>query len=165
MKFVAHLDPDLSLLGETGPAALALAATLAAEASLSVAVVPAGRLSLEFGPFLETTSGYRMAVAGSPINGHRAVEFDADGALRHTTGLPWALAGVVLDAAVVGAPVRVFREGSVSYEGWSWVDGPVFALDEGVLSQTAPASGILQIVGRGIGQRLHLNIQPPIGVL
>lgn len=49
--------------------------------------------------------------------------------------------GVSKGAAVSGDPVQVVQLGEIVDPSWSWSDGPVYLGENGLLTQTPPASG------------------------
>lgn len=105
--------------------------------------------------------------AAATLNGHRAVAWQA-GELVHADSSSlehlFALAGLVESAAAAGESVSVRSSGVVTYSGWSWVAGPVWYGADGALTQTQP-SGYPRVIGRGDGQRLFIDIQPPVQVI
>lgn len=108
-----------------------------------------------------------IGTAATTLNGHRAVAWQA-GELVHADSSSlehlFALAGVVESAAAAGDSVSVRSSGVVTYSGWSWVAGPVWYGADGALTQTQPP-GYPRVIGRGDGQRLFIDIQPPVQVI
>lgn len=106
-------------------------------------------------------------VAASTLNGHRAVAWQG-GLLVHADSSNiahlFALAGVIEAAAAAGDTVPIKAAGVVTYSGWSWSAGPVWYGTDGSLTQTQPA-GYPRVIGRGDGQRLFIDIQPPVQVI
>lgn len=108
-----------------------------------------------------------IGTAAATLNGHRAVAWQS-GELVHADSSSlehlFALAGLVESAAAAGDSVSVRSSGVITYSGWSWVAGPVWYGADGALTQTQP-SGYPRVIGRGDGQRLFIDIQPPVAVL
>lgn len=48
--------------------------------------------------------------------------------------------GLTETAAASGASVNVRRSGEFTFEGWSWIQGPVFLGENGALTQTVPST-------------------------
>lgn len=113
------------------------------------------------------SGGDLTGAAATTLNGHRAVAWQA-GELVHADSSSlehlFALAGVVESAAAAGDSVSVRSSGVITYSGWSWVAGPVWYGADGALTQTQP-SGYPRVIGRGDGQRLFIDIQPPVQVI
>ncbi len=55
--------------------------------------------------------------------------------------------GITRQAGGLGDPILVQTAGPVTNGGWSWVEGPVYSDDSGVLTQTAPSTGWIVCVG------------------
>lgn len=58
--------------------------------------------------------------------------------------------GISTQAGATGSDVRVQVSGRITHASWSWGAGPVYADDEGVLTQTAPSSGWIVRIGHAI---------------
>jgi hypothetical protein len=74
--------------------------------------------------------------------------------------------GVAANGANAGGSVNVQYAGPLEYNGWNWTLGePVFLGANGVLTQTVPTSGFLQIVGVPLNPTtLLVQMQPAITV-
>lgn len=112
--------------------------------------------------------GNLTGIAATTLNGHRAVAWSVDGQLVHADASNaahvFALAGLIESAAASGESIAVRTAGLVSHAGWAWADGPVWFSADGQLTQTMPA-GYPRAIGRGAGQHLNIDIQPPVAVL
>lgn len=106
-------------------------------------------------------------IAGVTLNGHRAVAWESSQLVHANCSDPahlFSIAGVIEFATVAGESVPVKSSGVVEYSGWSWVSGPVWYGVDGELTQTQP-DGYPRVIGRGDGQRLFIDIQPPVQVI
>lgn len=72
--------------------------------------------------------------------------------------------GVSIAPATVGSETRVKQHGFLDNVNWSWVPNiAIFALDNGVLTQTPPISGTLSIIGFAVsGQKIFIRPEPTI---
>lgn len=93
-----------------------------------------------------------VRTAATNVGGHRMVFSDANGEVSHASNLNPAhlnkVLGLSLNAASAGDPVTVLRNGSAALVGWNWDESlPLYLADDGLLTQTPPASGYSLIVG------------------
>jgi hypothetical protein len=106
--------------------------------------------------------------AGQDVGGHRAVVLNAsDQALYADQTNPHhvnRLVGVTTGAASAGGSVSIVSHGNMVEPTWNWtVDSPVFLGANGLLTQTPPISGFLQIVGMAVSPTtLFVTIRDPI---
>jgi len=106
--------------------------------------------------------------ASGALGGHRVVISDgALGAAYADNSIPSHAAlvlGVTNGAAVDGAPVSITVSGDLAEPSWSWTpDGFVYLSTNGLLTQTAPASGFSLIVGTALTPTvLNIRIGVPI---
>lgn len=99
-------------------------------------------------------AGLFDGIAGEALSGHRAVRHDEDGQLVHAdcaTAVTAQAIGITLGAAEAGALASVLFAGEVTEPSWSWTAGPIFLGANGLLTQSAPATGCLVIVGHAAG--------------
>lgn len=118
------------------------------------------------GPAGDTTEGDQILSlsAMAPVSGHRVVRGvngsvvicsianpdDADTAIGITEG-----------AALAGAPVSVRYGGPMTDTTWAWVEGPVFAGPDGLLTQIPPRAAFEQRVGTAISPtQIVVEIEP-----
>jgi hypothetical protein len=74
--------------------------------------------------------------------------------------------GVVVGSVQAGSPVTIQYGGAVTYNGWNWGSGPVFLGLGGALTQTAPTSGFLQIIGTPLTPTtLLIQLQQPLELI
>jgi hypothetical protein len=95
---------------------------------------------------------YLTFIADGPVGGHRVVVTTSAGKVGYAdnTNLSHvsAVVGITLGAAVDGAPVNVQTAGEITEPSWNWtLQQPVFLAANGLLTQTAPASGFHLVVG------------------
>lgn len=91
-------------------------------------------------------------IAGEALGGHRAVVLDASGHAFYASSSNAAhagrLAGITTGAAEVGSAVVLVSAGLLVEPSWSWTPGqPVFLGTGGMLTQTQPLEGFVQIIG------------------
>lgn len=72
--------------------------------------------------------------------------------------------GVSQNGGVPGTLINIQQSGEISLSSWAWtLNKPVYVGPNGPLTQTAPTSGFLQIVGIPITPTsLSIGLQPPI---
>lgn len=90
--------------------------------------------------------------AATTLSGHRAVRARADGAVEYAdpaapSGLSTVL-GITSGAAVSGASATIVTTGDLVEPTWSWTPGGLIYLGSaGALTQSAPVSGSLMVLG------------------
>lgn len=74
--------------------------------------------------------------------------------------------GIATGGAVTDTEVTIQTYGPYVYNGWNWTPGlPVFLGLGGALTQTAPSSGFLQIIGSPIdATTLFIDLEPPVAL-
>ncbi len=72
--------------------------------------------------------------------------------------------GITEEAASMGAPVRIRREGFMTVIGWTWTPNqPIFLGANGMLTQTQPTSGVIQVVAVATGTAsIFVHIREPL---
>jgi hypothetical protein len=90
--------------------------------------------------------------AGETVGGHRVVQMSGIGTAQYADRTVLAHAGRVLGitehAAEAGEPVRIRKEGHLEFNGWTWIaNRHVFLTTSGLMTQTQPTSGLVQVVG------------------
>lgn len=92
-----------------------------------------------------------VTLAATTIHGGRAVVVE-DGESRHPTltdvGDSVKIAGMAMNSAMLGEEVEVQTGGVTNDNSWTWVAGPVFVDEDGVLVQPAPVTGYVVSIGR-----------------
>lgn len=105
------------------------------------------------------------ATAGIALSGHRVVYIGNGNALYASsdgTGVT-AIAGITTGAASAGAPATIQFGGGMSDPSWNWSPGPIWLELNGLLTQTAPASGAIVPIGTATGAtRLRIELEAPI---
>ena len=105
--------------------------------------------------------------AAQALGGHRAVRVragQADYADCREVGAPHALLGVTTAAVSAGQAATIQQSGVMTEPAWRWQPGrPVFLGEQGALTQTAPASGVISVVGVALSaQSVALGLRAPI---
>lgn len=108
-----------------------------------------------------------LANSGSSISGDRVIKANGDGSVSYAdcsvSGDGSKAIGITTTAASAGASLNYQAQGTVSYSGWSWVPGPVYLSTSGQLTQTAPTSGFVLVVGVAItATKLQVGVGIPI---
>ncbi|MBS3025576.1 hypothetical protein [Acidiphilium multivorum] len=92
-----------------------------------------------------------LATAAVTISGQLAVAASSGGVVPADSGtvaIAGAVMGIAATAAIAGGSLEVQAAGQMEFGGWAWTPGaPVYVGPAGVLTQTPPAAGFLQIVG------------------
>lgn len=104
--------------------------------------------------------------AGQDLSGHRAVYSSAGTVLYASASNPLHVAaylGITNGAAMNGATVDIVRTGGMSDPSFSFVPGPIYLGELGVLTQTEPLTGMVFPVGFAESATvIFLNPQAPI---
>lgn len=113
------------------------------------------------------TSFTRAAAAN--VSGGKAVTLNAAGQCLHADGAKASMAnsvvGISLNGGAPGADITIITNGGEIEETvWNWqANKPVFLGTDGALTQVAPTSGYLLVVGVAVGPtRMLVKIQQPI---
>lgn len=99
-------------------------------------------------------SGVLTAIAGHALSGHRAVRHDSEGLLVHAdqgSGVGALVVGVSEGAAAEGALAIAQCVGPITEPSWDWAEGCIFLGADGLLTQVAPSTGYLVLVGYSAG--------------
>lgn len=114
------------------------------------------------------SSAYVRLAGPGGIGGHRLVRSIGSGAVGYVSASNVDhgddTEGLSLNAAAEGADVTIQTAGPVAFAGWAWTpQQPVFAGDDGLLTQTPPTTGFVQIVGHAEdATTLFLRIESPV---
>ncbi len=100
-------------------------------------------------------------VAAQLLSGHRALTFNSIGLIDYAQPGD-AVAGI--NTSTTNAEVVMYNSGIIEESSWTWTAGaPIYLAADGILTQTAPTSGVLQILGWAMTRRSMLvDIQPSI---
>jgi len=111
------------------------------------------------------------APAAQALGGHRAVVLNASGAADYadctTPAHMGRFAGITAGAASAGQPVTIINAGPLTEPTWAWTpDAPVYLASSGLISQTPPATGFLQIIGMTLSATtLFVSPREPLALL
>lgn len=140
---------------------------------ISMDVVPAGgqaqtapRVQAQSSAPLATPAGTVMT-AYHTVGGHRSLMFDGGGGVVHADpdDPAYQFAGISNEAASAGNALFVVETGRVTEPGWSWTPGgPVYVAAEGLLTQTAPQTGVMHQVAVAVDPTSIL-VQPYAPIL
>lgn len=107
-----------------------------------------------------------VRLANQALGGHRVVRATSathcDYADHADTTHGDDTLGVTSNAAAAGDQVNIVTEASIQFVGWAWTPGlPVFLGANGVLTQTEPSTGFVQVIGFAeAADTLFVDIQP-----
>lgn len=103
------------------------------------------------------------------VSGGKAVTLNAAGQCLHADGAKASMAnsvvGISLNGGAPGTDITIITNGGEIEETvWNWqANKPVFLGTDGALTQVAPTSGYLLVVGVAVGPtRMLVKIQQPI---
>ena len=123
------------------------------------------------GPTGPSGMGGSSGTAGEALGGNRAVVGDAVNTFRYASNANpqhlGRLAGITTGAANLGGPVALLSSGPMTEPSWAWTPNlPVFLSTNGLLTQTPPVAGFLQVVGLAItATALFVNPREPLAIL
>jgi len=106
--------------------------------------------------------------AGEALGGHRVVRQYLDGAVYYASNTSdshkHAVLGITVGAVESGNTATVQTYGELLEPSWTWTPGlPIFLTTNGQLSQTAPSSGFVLIIGTAqTATQVFINIKQPI---
>jgi hypothetical protein len=106
--------------------------------------------------------------AAVTLSGHKALKLNAAGKVEYVSSAEpldiRKVIGIGLNAATANNPVTVRSQGDIEESSWNWTPGlPVYLGTSGALTQTAPISGFIQILGTATAAtRMFVMIEPPI---
>jgi len=111
------------------------------------------------------------ATAAQALGGHRAVVLNASGAADYADcTLPAHMgrfAGITAGAASAGQSATIINAGPLTEPSWAWTpDAPVYLASSGLITQTPPATGFLQIIGMTLSATtLFISPREPLAIL
>lgn len=108
-----------------------------------------------------------LVTATTAIGGNRAVMGDGAGSIAYADSSNLAhrgkCIGLTMTAASAGGTVEIAVSGDVTEPTWNWSLGPVYLGTNGLLTQTVPTSGYIQVIGTAMSPtRMTISIQQPI---
>lgn len=112
-------------------------------------------------------SGTMSKIAAEALSGHRAVLLDSNGQAAYPKIANAAdgeqIVGVTTGAASLGATASIRTAGEMDESTWAWNRGPVFAGNDGVLTQTPPAGQWLRQIGVAVtATKVIIDLRPTI---
>lgn len=114
-----------------------------------------------------TSSETTPLITAQAVSALRAIATDASGnavyADHNTASTRESIVGISTNAVGNGGTVHVRYTGVMTDPSWAFTRGPVFVGANGVLTQTAPATGYIRIVAYAIdADTVVVNVQPSI---
>lgn len=102
--------------------------------------------------------------ATGPISGHRAI-VSTGTAARYPDASVSAdgdlIVGISTNAAANGDEVIVRTNGEITEPSWNWIPGPVFASNNGILTQTPPSGAWIRQVGVAVAPtKIVVDLRP-----
>jgi len=99
-----------------------------------------------------------------PISGHRAIVSTGNGARYPSTSVSAdgdLIVGISTNAADDGDEVIVRTNGEIVEPSWNWTPGPIFAGNNGVLTQTPPSGAWIRQVGVAVAPtKVVVDLRP-----
>lgn len=91
-------------------------------------------------------------VADENLGGGRIVAV-FDGSAHYASPLTdyLSILGITRTAAVMGDPVEVLLQGFIADPAWSFIEGPIWLVASGLMTQTEPTTGVSLIIGWATG--------------
>jgi hypothetical protein len=102
--------------------------------------------------------------AGENLGGHRAVYIAGDGKAYladHSTAHELQPVGVTVGSASVGFIAQIQSEGELQEPSWAWSNGPVYLGVNGLLTQVAPLTGSIFVIGVAAGPT-RIRVSPQL---
>jgi hypothetical protein len=117
----------------------------------------------------ESGSNIVTLAAGTALGGHRAVIADGAGqalyADQSDTSHIGKVIGITTVAAMQGAPIEITQAGEVIEPSWNWSPGKIFCGVNGLLTQTVPTSGFIQVIGIALAAtKMLVDLQTPLNL-
>ena len=105
--------------------------------------------------------------AAEALGGHRVVTMSGNYASKDISADKFNVLGVTQGAVISGATATVTTFGEITEGSWNWTAGlPVFLSTNGLMTQTAPATGFRLIIGRAkSATTLFVDISEPIVII
>lgn len=108
-------------------------------------------------------------VAAANVSGGKALTLNAAGECLHADGADMTMAnrvaGIALNGGLPGDLITiVVTGGEIDEPTWNWIEGnPIFLGPDGALTQVAPSTGFVLVIGVAVGPtRILVKIQQPI---
>lgn len=106
-------------------------------------------------------------VASAPLGGHRVVRMlagDLVYADKDSAPDDNMILGITTKAVGAGVSVPVQTMGLMEESSWSWTpDLPIFLSNAGLMTQVAPSTGFIIIVGKAVSAtEIYIGIKMPI---
>lgn len=102
--------------------------------------------------------------ASGAISGHRAIISNGTNARYPDISVSTdgdLILGVSTNSASSGQTVSVRTSGEITEPSWNWNPGPVFAGDQGVLSQSVPSGAWIRQIGIAVAPtKLIVDLRP-----
>lgn len=111
----------------------------------------------------QTATNIIIKIAGENISANKVIYINEDAYLASSDQASHRdrIAGLSVASALTGASIKIRTFGEQYNNTWSWdVTKPIFCGVGGELTQTAPVSGFVQIIGTAIDtNRIFINIK------
>lgn len=133
--------------------------------------VPPGMVPVSTGiglmtTFIELETGNKILTltTESDLSGHRAIAITDLGFANYLSLDLWdRCIGISTHSALNGSTIKIQSTGEIVEPTWNWVVGqPIFAHEDGIISQT-PSESFIVVIGKAISQtKILLNLETPI---
>lgn len=108
----------------------------------------------------QRTSGSSLAATynsiklptSNPLGGHRVlvqINDILEYADKDNPSHEGLIVGMSLEAVSSGN-ITIVTNGPIEYNGWAWVEGPIYLGNNGLVTQTIPDTGFLQVIATAI---------------
>lgn len=162
---VAAPDMPIAHIESPGPPQIEMSRPVPSGMAVVPVAGPQGRAGIDGA---SGAGGGVNRIAATNLSGHRVVVPNDNGEViyadptnpSHISRPKWFTTG----AWTVGATASLTADGLVSEGTWSWIAGiPIYLGSNGLLTQTPPSSGFLQVVAEVVSSTtIDFNPHPPI---
>lgn len=113
---------------------------------------------------------YVSLTAATALGGHRVVRATGLGGVEYASSANSSHFGTVIGITTAAAEqdetAEILTVGHVTEPSWSWQPGELFLGVNGLLTQTAPTSGFLQVIGTAVSPtRALIEPEQPIRLI
>lgn len=105
-------------------------------------------------------------VSSQPIGGHRVVAAPLTDIQYANSSTLFVILGITTGSADAGSQIEIAVEGEIDEPTWNWTPGPVYVGVNGLLTQVAPSTGVVQQIGVALAStKILIRIGPAIKLI